>query len=547
MEKHILASAFAVLLLVFNQTAEAATNTITNTKDNGSAGSLRYVLLNAASGDVINFAPALSGQIISPFHGGITLTANIVIDASALTNAIQINNYQLNSLFTVSSGVTVLMNSLIIAGGISSGPGGSICNQGNLTLINCTLSNNLSYANGGGIYNDQNANLTMTNCTVAGNMANGGFGGFNGSGGGIYNYYYGTATVSDSTISGNSAVNGSFASGGGGIYNQGALTVNNSTLAANSSSEGGGIWNTFGTAAVTNCTFSGNSASDGGGIFNQALLSLANSIVAGNINGDGDDLDNINLLNFSGNNLTSGDPMLAALGNYGGPTQTMPPLPGSPAIDAGSDAVAAGFATDQRGYPRFAGTHVDLGAVELQQATVTTLTASNIATNNATLNGTVNPDGLVVTWYFQYGLDATYGNFSPTNTLTAGSNSMPVNYLLTSLAPGTVYHYQILANDGVSIKAGGDAILETPGGVPSSIPPVLNGPMQLGNGAFQFSFTNITGANFTIHTSTNAALPLADWPALGSAMETPAGSGHYQFTDPLGANSPQRYYRVVSP
>jgi hypothetical protein len=42
----------------------------------------------------------------------------------------------------------------------------------------------------------------------------------------------------------------------------------------------------------------------------------------------------------------------------------MPPLPGSPVIDAGSDGVTNTIATDQRGYPRLAGAHVDIGAVE---------------------------------------------------------------------------------------------------------------------------------------------------------------------------------------
>jgi hypothetical protein len=67
-----------------------------------------------------------------------------------------------------------------------------------------------------------------------------------------------------------------------------------------------------------------------------------------------------------GVNLTSGNPLLAPLGNYGGPTPTMPPLPGSPAIDAGIDAAASMFTTDQRGtgYPRLVGAHVDIGAVE---------------------------------------------------------------------------------------------------------------------------------------------------------------------------------------
>jgi hypothetical protein len=60
-------------------------------------------------------------------------------------------------------------------------------------------------------------------------------------------------------------------------------------------------------------------------------------------------------------------PNLAPLGNYGGPTMTMPPLPGSPAIGAGSVA-ANTFATDQRGYPRTQNGRLDLGAVQAQIA-----------------------------------------------------------------------------------------------------------------------------------------------------------------------------------
>ena len=58
--------------------------------------------------------------------------------------------------------------------------------------------------------------------------------------------------------------------------------------------------------------------------------------------------------------------MLAPLGDYGGPTQTMPPLPGSPAIDAAGTTDPGGI--DQRGLPRFANGILDIGAVEIQNA-----------------------------------------------------------------------------------------------------------------------------------------------------------------------------------
>jgi hypothetical protein len=92
---------------------------------------------------------------------------------------------------------------------------------------------------------------------------------------------------------------------------------------------------------------------------------MTNTIVAGNTAPSGANVSGP----FSGaNNLISGDPRLAVLGNYGGPTPTMPPLPGSPAIDAGSDSVTNSLVTDQRGFRRRAGASVDLGAVEMQVA-----------------------------------------------------------------------------------------------------------------------------------------------------------------------------------
>src|SRR5205823_11074226 len=70
----------------------------------------------------------------------------------------------------------------------------------------------------------------------------------------------------------------------------------------------------------------------------------------------------------------SGAPLNALLGplrNNGGPTLTVSPLPGSPAIDAGDDALLAApfyLTADQRGFPRKSGTHVDIGAFEFQAA-----------------------------------------------------------------------------------------------------------------------------------------------------------------------------------
>src|SRR5262249_20459306 len=60
--------------------------------------------------------------------------------------------------------------------------------------------------------------------------------------------------------------------------------------------------------------------------------------------------------------VSTADPLLAPLGNYGGPTQNMALRPGSPAIDPGTSTGAP--AQDQRGVSRPQGAAVDIGAFE---------------------------------------------------------------------------------------------------------------------------------------------------------------------------------------
>ncbi len=97
-------------------------------------------------------------------------------------------------------------------------------------------------------------------------------------------YNEGTLTLTNSTVSDNTAL---FV-GGGGIYNEGKLTLSNSTVSGNRAnfaggSYGGGIYN-LGTLTLTNSTVSGNTVTHGygGGIDNEGTLTLSNSTVSGN-------------------------------------------------------------------------------------------------------------------------------------------------------------------------------------------------------------------------------------------------------------------------
>jgi hypothetical protein len=338
----LLPAALILLMLVLAGGATASAQVVTNSADSG-PGTLRSAIANAASGAVITFEPGLSGATIT-LSNTLTINTNLTIDASALPGGLQINGNDSVGIFDVTSNSTVFLNSLTITHG-SANLGGGIYNGGTLTLTNCTLSGN-----------------SATNVS---------------GGGGIFNY--GLLTLNQCTLSGNSAPQG----GGGAIFNilHVALTLNQCTLSGNSAESGGGIYNYAGTLALNQCTLSGNSAtSGGGGIIDYGTLAMTNTIVGGNSGNSGADIYNYaGTLTYGGSNLVqSGNsggytgpapltnaPDLAPLGNYGGPTQTMPPLPGSPAIGAGSVADNT-FSTDQRGYPRTQNGLIDLGAVEVQ-------------------------------------------------------------------------------------------------------------------------------------------------------------------------------------
>jgi hypothetical protein len=185
-------------------------------------------------------------------------------------------------------------------------------------------------------------------------------------------------TLNNLTVT-NGNVGGGF---GGGIFNEGTLTVTNSTLSGNTG-YGGGVYNS-GTATVTNSTLSGNAAAEGGGIWNTGTATLKNTIVANSPSGNncygpitvgGYNLDSDNTCGFgtSNNSLSGVDPMLGPLADNGGPTETHALLEGSPAINKGNNAFAVDpdgnpLQFDQRGqgFARIVGGSVDIGAFEVQ-------------------------------------------------------------------------------------------------------------------------------------------------------------------------------------
>jgi filamentous hemagglutinin family protein len=388
----------------------AANSTIVNTASDavgdiigGTTVSLRDALFYSNVGAVIN--PTITfntnpangtnfstAQTIALQQGELVIDKSITVDGSTTGSTIVNGQNQSREMEIdgTSSGDTVTLNNLTLTDGnadaITSGLGSSRTNDGGGLLI---FSQSALHAT-----------VTINNSTISNNTADGNHGG-----GGIYiaaQSGFATVAINDSTVSGNSAYG---TQGGGGIYNDGfanavtALTITDSTIVNNTTTMdgtggyGGAIYNegaggNSGSATVTviNSTLSGNSASNaGGGIYNDdapATLTIGDTILAANtVNGTESDVSNYNGgtvtdhgYNLFGQNGSTGgftgngttdielaggiDTALAPLGNYGGPTETMALVAGSPAYLAGG--ARGSVTTDQRGDTR--GSVISIGA-----------------------------------------------------------------------------------------------------------------------------------------------------------------------------------------
>lgn len=321
-----------------------------------------------------NHAPAtgqdVAGGAIYGFGGGDTIVAGSTFTGNSASDGGAIGSLNAD-LTIVNSRFTG--NAATGTGGNpgDGGAGGALYMDGRderTSLCGVTIADNTAGAIGGGVFrvsNDHTGSFAMDRTTVDHNAvtASG-----EGNAGGLYLEGLALA-ITASTISRNQAFYN------GGIWiNAGAAELTNVTIAGNvaTGSNGGGVWLGNGpTGTMRNCTIADNHATaDGqvaGAIFGGGMT-LVNTIVAGNSamyrpSCDGARADGSGDLQWPDGSLcTTGplvaDPLLGALGDNGGPTATMAPAAGSPAIGLGTGCPP----TDQRGRPR--GEPCTAGAVE---------------------------------------------------------------------------------------------------------------------------------------------------------------------------------------
>jgi hypothetical protein len=106
------------------------------------------------------------------------------------------------------------------------------------------------------------------------------------------------------------------------------------------------------------------------------------------------------------------------------------------------------------------------GATTAAAPTALTGTVSSIAGTTATVNGTVNPNGLATTWQFEYGTTTGYGSKAPTTAGNAGSGTanVAVQTTLSGLTAGATYHYRLTATSSGGTTVGLDGVFTTQSG-----------------------------------------------------------------------------------
>jgi hypothetical protein len=105
-----------------------------------------------------------------------------------------------------------------------------------------------------------------------------------------------------------------------------------------------------------------------------------------------------------------------------------------------------------------------------QSPVVATTAPTFVKSTEATLNGTVNPNGLAATYQFEYGTSTAYGSKIPATAKSAGSGTtaLQLSEPLAYLTSATTYHFRITASNSAGTAKGGDQTFSTPAGPPSA-------------------------------------------------------------------------------
>ncbi|MEA3360776.1 MAG: Ig-like domain-containing protein, partial [Thermodesulfobacteriota bacterium] len=93
--------------------------------------------------------------------------------------------------------------------------------------------------------------------------------------------------------------------------------------------------------------------------------------------------------------------------------------------------------------------------------TVTTDNATLVNSSSATLNGTINPNDISTTYYFEYGPDMNYGTTTATGNAGSGTDDVQVRADITGLSDLTYYHFRLVAENTGGANYGSNSYFRT--------------------------------------------------------------------------------------
>ena len=144
------------------------------------------------------------------------------------------------------------------------------------------------------------------------------------------------------------------------------------------------------------------------------------------------------------------------------------PIPCTPAVPYGADQPVSislsNLPTEQKIHYRIVASNangVSYGErEEIQPHAVLDLTtgaASDFTSDSATLNASMDTDGMATTYYFEYGIDSDYAVKSGQATAPPGSGTQTVPGIeVSKLQPGFTYHYRAVAENALGTTYGQD-------------------------------------------------------------------------------------------
>jgi hypothetical protein len=86
---------------------------------------------------------------------------------------------------------------------------------------------------------------------------------------------------------------------------------------------------------------------------------------------------------------------------------------------------------------------------------------SGVGSSGVTLHAGVDPEGESTSYFFEYGLTASYASVTPVESAGAGTGTVGVSATVEGLLPDTEYHFRVVASSAIGTVRGGDVVFST--------------------------------------------------------------------------------------